>query len=329
MPAFELPTLSLPFPACINPHHDAVNESCRSWFISMEFEDQEGVLREYESVRCCELMARGFPCIGPTELGNLTTLGFWMFMLDDSVDQGPMSMPHTAARQHLDRVFSLISGARDKSSSLTKLEESGVILVSRILDEMTPVGRVRLLDDIRTLFDRVTHQVETSSRFPDKVPDLLSIARHRRIASAALVTFRLGEYAHHAELPEAFYRSILFEALQDSAADVVTMINDLYSYEKEHQHLEIHNYVVACQDLLGGTLDEAVTFLVRLLNSRVRCFQQARERLPELIRTQAFSTGEQHAIQLYVQMLEHWMRGNLDWSEKVPRYNAIRQQQSR
>lgn len=328
MPAFDLPSLSLPFPARLNAHHDRVNETCRAWFVAMGFENPQHMLCEYASTRSCDLVARGFPGIGPAELENVTLLTFWMFLLDDGLDQGTSSLPHVAARQHLDRIFALISGSTRVAPAQTALERSGVILMSRMLDDMTPTGRTRFLDEIRLLFDWVSHEVEVRSQFPSRVPDLASIIRQRRVTSAAMVIFRAGEYANHAELPEAFHRSLLFEALQDSATDVIAMVNDLFSYEKEKQHLETQNYVVVCQHLLGGNLDEAVAFFVRLLDTRVRSFEQARERLPQLIREQAFSSGERQAIELFVDMLENWMRGNLDWSVQVPRYNDIRRQPS-
>ncbi|AMB84920.1 hypothetical protein AWM79_06185 [Pseudomonas agarici] len=323
MPTFDLSLFSIPFESRINPHHEAVTEASRSWFRSMEFENHEYVMQEYENNRPCELVARGFPDIGPVELERVTNLTFWFFLLDDGLDQGAKSLPPAAARQRLERMLSLLRGPADAISPDTALERSGVSLMTSMLDEMTPRGRTRFLDEIAGLFSWVSHEVE--ARASSGVPDLLSFVRQRRSTCAAMVIFRAGEYANHAELPDAFHQSRLFETLQNCATDVIAMVNDLFSYDKEMLHAESNNYVPVCRHLLEAPIDESVAFLHRLLASRVNCFQKARKRLKALIETLAFSAIEQRAIRLFADMLEHWMRANLDWSLQVPRYNDFHQ----
>ncbi|MGY2234506.1 terpene synthase family protein [Pseudomonas gingeri] len=322
MPAFDLPPLHMPFPSRINPHLDAANKASRSWFCSLGFENHDHVMQEYESSRSCELVARGFPNIGPVELERVTNLTFWMFLLDDGLDQGIKSLPPEAAKNRLDRMFSLISLPAHEVSADSALERCGMILMASMLDEMTPRGRARFLEEIAGLFGWVSYEV--ASRSNTDIPDLLSFVKQRRSTCAAMVIFRAGEYANHAELPEAFYQSQLFGTLQDSATDAIAMVNDLLSYDKEMLHAETNNYVVVCQHLLDVSIDEAVAFISRLLASRIQCFQQAQKRLPAMIESQAFSDTEHRAIRLYVEMLEHWMRANLDWSLEVPRYNDFR-----
>lgn len=322
MSTFNLPPLFVPFPSYINVHHDSANEASRSWFHSMGFDDLDSVMQQYESNRSCDLVARAFPSVGPLELEHLTNLAFWMFLLDDGLDQGALSLSSDDGRKRLERVFSLLSAPPGEARPETALERSGVMMIEPMLKGMTYEGGQRLLDEFRMLFSWVAHEVERRSCA--EVPDLLAFAHQRRFTSAARVVFRAGEYANHAEVPTAFHQSRLYETLQDSAIDVITLVNDLISYEKEAEYGEVNNYVVVCQRLLDVPVDDAVTFLLTLLDARIQCFQREQKRIAGFIESRNFSRDERHAIQCYVQMLETWMSGNLDWSLHVPRYNAIR-----
>jgi germacradienol/geosmin synthase len=322
MSAFVLPPLSLPFSLRINPHHDVAEEASRSWFRSMGFDNLERVMHEYESNRSCDLVARAFPDAGQLELEHLTNLVFWMFLLDDGLDQGALSLSSDEGRKRLERMFSLLSAPAGEARPQTPLERSGVLMIAPMLEAMTGEGGRRLLEEIRMLFSWVAHEVQRRSCA--ELPDLLAYAHQRRFTSAARVVFRAGEYANHAEVPAVFHQSRLFETLQDSATDVITLVNDLISYEKEAEYGEINNYVVVCQQLLGSSIDDAVAFLLALLDARLQCFQRERKRVAGFIEKHTFSNDERQAIRRYVQMLEDWMSANLDWSLRVPRYNDLR-----
>lgn len=322
MTTFDLPSLFVPFPSRINPHHDAADEASRSWFLSMGFENPDSVMQQYENNRSCDLVARAFPDVGLLELEHLTNLVFWMFLLDDGLDQGVLSLSSDDGRKRLERMYALLSAATGEARPETALERSGVMMIAPMLKAMSREGAQRLLDEVRMLFSWVAHEVQRRSCA--EVPDLLAYAHQRRFTSAARVVFRAGEYANHAEVPAAFHQSRLHETLQDSATDVITLINDLISYEKEAEYGEVNNYVVVCQHLLGACIDDAVTFLRSLLDARIECFRREQRRVAEFIERSAFSIDEREAIQRYVQMLETWMSANLDWSLRVPRYNAIR-----
>ncbi|MBC3363041.1 hypothetical protein [Pseudomonas sp. SWRI154] len=322
MSAFVLPRLSVPFSLRINPHHDIAEEASRSWFRSMGFDNVESVMREYERNRSCGLVARAFPDVGPLELEHLTSLVFWLFLLDDGLDQGALSLPSDEGRKRLERVFSLLSAPPGEACPQTALERSGVLMIAPMLEVMSREGGRRLLEEIRMLFSWVAHEVQRRSCA--ELPDPLAYAHQRRFTSAARVVFRAGEYANHAELPAIFHQSRLFETLQDSATDVITLVNDLFSYEKEAEYGEINNYVVVCQRWLDSSINDAVALLLRLLDARVDCFQREQKRVAVFIEEQAFSSDERQAIRRYVQMLEEWMSANLDWSSRVPRYNDLR-----
>lgn len=322
MSSFVLPPLSVPFSLRINPHHDIAEEASRSWFRSMGFDNLESVMREYERNRSCDLVARAFPDVGPLELEHLTNLVFWLFLLDDGLDQGALSLPSDEGRKRLERMFSLLSAPTGEARPQTALERSGVLMIAPMLEAMSREGGLRLLEEIRMLFSWITHEVQRRSCA--ELPDPLAYAHQRRFTSAARVVFRAGEYANHAELPAIFHQSRLFETLQDSATDVITLVNDLFSYEKEAEYGEINNYVVVCQRWLDSSIDDAVALLLRLLDARIHCFQREQKRVAGFIEEQVFSSDERQAIRRDVQMLEEWMSANLDWSSHVPRYNDLR-----
>ncbi|NWB26764.1 terpene synthase family protein [Pseudomonas gingeri] len=245
----------------------------------------------------------------------------WIFLLDDALDQGALRNRVGEAETLLARLFSLFSADQGVPPATPGLEQAGVALVAAIGSALSPQGQRRFIADIRAYFDAVLKEIE--ARASGEPLDLLAFAEVRRYTGATHLLFSAGESAQHAELPDAFCRSWPFQILQDSASDVVVLVNDIFSYGKESHYDEINNYVVVCQHHLGLSLQAAMVFVNDLSSARLQAFEQARARLPLFIERQQYPHTQRAAIERYIDMLESWMSGNLAWSLQVPRYNDV------
>ncbi|MGY2223006.1 terpene synthase family protein [Pseudomonas gingeri] len=319
IPAFDRPPIHLPFASRINPHLGPASRASDAWLESMGLIDP-ATRQVLDSGRFGELNARVFPDVDAIGLEHMISLMSWLFLLDDALDQGELNHHVIATEALLERLFSQL--AQDPLAPAAKpgLELAGCALIGSIRRGLSTAGQRRFLGEIRAYFDAVLKEVEI--RAAGEVPDLLAFALVRRYTGASQLMFSAGEYANHAELPEAFCRTRPFQALQQSTSDVLVLVNDIFSYAKESRFGEINNYVVVCRHHLGLSVREAMAFVNGLVTSRVRTFEQARERLPAFLDQQRYTDLERQAIERYADALESWMSGNLDWSLEVPRYNA-------
>ncbi|AMB84919.1 hypothetical protein AWM79_06180 [Pseudomonas agarici] len=320
----DLPSIHIPFVSRINPHQDEAARASSDWLESMGLLNPQAH-RSLEAGRFFELASRSYPEVQVRELEWMISLISWIFLLDDALDQGALRNRVGEAEALLARLFSLLSADQDVAPATSGLEQAGVALMGSIGSALSPHGQQRLLADIRAYFDAVLKEIE--ARVSGEPLDLLAFAEVRRYTGATHLMFCAGEAARHTELPDAFCRSWPFQVLQDTASDVVVLVNDIFSYGKESHYDEINNYMMVCQHHLGLSLQEAMTFVNDLLNDRVRAFQQARARLPLFIERQRYPHAQRVAIERYVDTLKNWMSGNLVWSSQVPRYNDVRVRQ--
>ncbi len=324
MSYINLPPIHIPFVSRINPHQDEATRASDAWLESM------GLLncparRSLEAGRFFELASRVYPGVQARELEWMISLISWIFLLDDALDQGALRNRVGEAEALLARLFSLLSADQNVAPATSGLEQAGVALMGSISSALSRQGQQRLLSDLRAYFDAVLKEIE--ARVSGEPLDLLAFAEVRRYTGATHLMFCAGEAARHAELPDAFCGSWPFQVLQDTASDVVVLVNDIFSYGKESHYDEINNYMMVCQHHLGLSLQDAMRFVNDLLNARVRAFQQARARLPLFIERQQYPHAHRVAIECYVNTLENWMSGNLAWSSQVPRYNDVRVRQ--
>ncbi|MBV6749804.1 hypothetical protein KV580_05810 [Pseudomonas chlororaphis] len=320
MPAFDLPLIHLPFASRINPHQDEATRASNAWLESMGLVNRD-VRRTLDSGRFFELAARVYPDAQAPGLQQMINLITWIFLLDDELDQGLLKDRVPEAQALLERLFGQFSVPRTAPAPKPGIEQSGCVLFASISEGLSPHGRRRFLQDLRDYFDSTLKEIE--ARAAGETPDLLAFVQVRRYTGATQLMFSGGEAANQAEVPDGFCRSRIFQALQDSANDVVVLVNDIFSFGKESHGGEINNYVVVCQHHLGLSLREAMDFVNRLVASRVQTFEQARERLPSFIGQQRYSDTERKAIEQYIAMLESWMSGNLAWSLRTPRYHNL------
>jgi len=318
MPRVDLPEISLPFASRINPHQDAATRSSNAWLESMGLVNRD-VRRTLDSGRFFELAARVYPDAQARGLQQMINLITWIFLLDDELDQGVLKDQVTPAQALLERLLRQFSSPHDAPAPKPGIEQSGCALFASISEGLSPHGQRRFFQDIRDYFDSTLKEIE--ARAAGEVPDLLAFVQVRRYTGATQLMFSGGEAANRAEVPEGFCRSRIFQALQDSANDVVVLVNDIFSHGKESHGGEINNYVVICQHHLELSLREAMDFVNRLVTSRVHTFELAREKLPLFIGQQRYSDAERKAIEQYIAMLESWMSGNLAWSLRTPRYH--------
>ncbi|KAI9000522.1 terpenoid synthase [Trametes punicea] len=201
----------------------------------------------------------------------------------------------------------------DDGSALAKMTRE---FKERLLASIGPNSYRRFLMHCDNYVDAVAQEAEYRER--GQVLDVASFQRLRRENSAIRLCFGLFEYALGIDLPDRIFQDEHFMTLYWAAADMVCWSNDVYSYDMEQAKGHAGNNIVtvlmrqydldlqAASNLVGEHFEE--------LTER---FVKARKELSRL----DGSLGD--GVAKYVEAMEHWVIGNLEWSFESQRYFGI------
>ncbi|KAG0704562.1 isoprenoid synthase domain-containing protein [Suillus ampliporus] len=155
---------------------------------------------------------------------------------------------------------------------------------------------------------------EVDNRAKGVVNDVESYIDLRRDLSGCKSCFALIEFVSNIYLPDDVVSHPVIMALEESANDFVSWSNDIFSYNMEQSHHSTHNLVAVLMIDKGLDLQGAVDHCAQLSKSAIQRFEENRALLP--------SWGEEvdRQVAIYVQGLQNWMAGSLNWSFETARY---------
>jgi germacradienol/geosmin synthase len=112
-------------------------------------------------------------------------------------------------------------------------------------------------------------------------------------------------------------------ALENSAADYVCLLNDVFSYQKEIQFEgELHNGVLVVENFFGVSRERAIELVNSLMTSRLEQFQHVvSKELPALFDSFELDVDARDVLTGYAGELKNWLAGILRWHEGTGRYD--------
>jgi germacradienol/geosmin synthase len=157
----------------------------------------------------------------------------------------------------------------------------------------------------------------------NRIPDPVDYIEMRRKTSGSELTMNLSRLAHGRQVPQEIYRTRPVRGLDNSAADFACLANDIFSYQKEIEFEgELNNGVLVIQNFLGCGLRQAVGIVNDLMTSRMRQFERiVAAELPALYEEFGLDAAAQETLNGYVEELQNWMAGVLEWHRKTRRYD--------
>ncbi|OSD06378.1 terpenoid synthase [Trametes coccinea BRFM310] len=198
----------------------------------------------------------------------------------------------------------------DDGSALAKMTRE---FKYRLLASCGPNSYRRFLMHCDEYVNAVAREAEFRER--GQVLDLESYQTLRRENSAIRVCFGLFEYALGIDLPDFVFQDEHFMTLYWAAADMVCWSNDVYSYNMEQAKGHNGNNIVTVLMQQKGIDLQAASNLVgdhfaQLMNR----FVDTKQRLP------SFGAALDDPVLKYIEAMEHWVIGNLEWSFESQRY---------
>ncbi|WP_240490601.1 terpene synthase family protein [Amycolatopsis vancoresmycina] len=306
------PSLELPLPLRLSPHLAEARARNVDWARQQGFLD--GVVWDERKLRAADL--------------PLCAAGI---LPDAAADALDVTSDWLTWRTYADDYYPLVFGAtRDLAGAKTANRRLAAFMPVDGLPMPTPATALETgLADLwpRTPAERrpaVRRAVETmtsswlwelANQAHNRIPDPIDYVGMRRRTFGADLTMTLSRGR---AIPPELQRTRPVQTLENAAADVAALANDLYSYRKEIQYEgELHNAVLVVRNFLDCTEERAAEVVTDLVHARLAEFEHAAAtELPALYRDEA----TEELLQGFVQELRDWLAGIVHWHENSARY---------
>ncbi len=324
---FEMPELYMPFTLRMNPHLDAGRTQTLEWALSMGFGNEPenlGLWSEEkvddEDYSYCAAMSHPE---GSLEEFELTSNWFvWATFFDDYF---PARFFNTrdffGGKAFMDRLAQFMTlDPSDPVPVVTNPVERGMAdLWPRTLAVMSETKAPRYRDSVQDLLDSWVW--ELVNHVQNRIPDPVDYIEMRRDTFGS----GLGQILSEPEsdiIPPEIFRTRPMRALANCASDATMLMNDIVSYRKEVElEGELNNGVLVVQHFLDCDLQRAVDVVNDLRTARFRQFEHVKAtELPALFDQFHLIRRARRALMAYVQSLEDWASGVIQWHLDTGRY---------
>jgi germacradienol/geosmin synthase len=163
---------------------------------------------------------------------------------------------------------------------------------------------------------------ELANHMQHRIPDPVDYIEMRRKTFGADLTMTLRQLTPGREIPSHIYRTRPMQRLVNSAADYACLTNDVFSYRKEIEvEGELHNAALVMQHVLDCDAQCGINVVNDLMTSRMRQFEHiVATELPALFDELDLDMATRQKLQAYVDGLQDWMAGILNWHRETGRY---------
>jgi germacradienol/geosmin synthase len=326
-----LPELYMPYRARVNPSLERARRHCIDWSREMGFYLSvpgvpEAAIWTAEKVAAydfADCAARLHPDCSPEALDVSSAWLTWGTYGDDLFPALYGSARNLAAAKAQSDRLSLFMplDCASMPPPATPLERGLADLWVRTATALSP-------DDRRSFRKSVEDMTESwlwelLNQMEHRVPDPVDYIEMRRRTFGSDMTMNLARVTKGRDLPPAVLESRAMRGLEDSAQDYACFMNDVFSYQKEIEFEgELHNIRLVIERFLDIGKDEALVVVGDLMTSRMRQFEHILENdLPILVEDLALDEPAREALAAYVEGLQDWMAGILDWHVITRRYD--------
>jgi germacradienol/geosmin synthase len=331
MHAVELPELWMPHPLRVNRHLPDLRAESETWAREMGMvSDGRQTSRhaiwtrsQFQAMTVDQLTAWTLPDAAPADLRLNHRFNIWALAWDDYFASAfKRTGDMQGAREFTVRLHAFLrpeGGAR--SPEPVNAVERGLADLQR---QLFPPRLAHWRRDFnRALAQYIDAGVEelANSR-AGRVPHLIDYAPFRRESFAAHTAPYSVELSTGARIPERIRSSRTIRGLLAAFMDVMGLANDIASYDREvHEEHDVNNLVVVMATSLGIPLGDAVPAAVRLVNSRLRDFEQLRrDELPLLVRRCGLRHEERAELETWIGGACSFLSGLHAWYTGAPRY---------
>lgn len=309
----ELPEIYCPFPPALNPHAEDSERYALEWaerFGLTGDGDNNGIAR----ARLGYLSGFVYPTVSKAALRVGTAWFDWLMVYDDLwLDKRARVLRTTPERMAAfqDRAVAIMSG-----SPVSDADEP---LLRSLVDLREAFLGLRPGWDMSPFIHRFRNYIqsgfwEAANLWDNVVPRLPTYVNMRRQTGSLFATYQIGALMKGIELAPEVRAHAALEQLEIMANNYTCWQNDVYSFLREYTDGTVNNLVIVLKHERQCGFQAALERAAEMCRSEVEAYVELRDRLPRI------GLPVDANLKSYLELLESWMRGLMDWTHATRRY---------
>jgi hypothetical protein len=311
---FFVPEISSALPLEFHADVARIDERCAAWArprLTAYF-GKAALAERYIRQRMPRWACACYPHMGVDWEFALPNMMIPSGIADDAFSRPGIQESVRAATALRDRYFGVLDGhpAGDDFPAGRMLGEALDLATPR----MAPTVAERYRDAYRSIFHSAVQEAER--RNGDNLPDFATYMRGRRTNLFGYWATIQTEFALGIDLTRELDENQDLALARDLTIDHMILVNDLYSFPKEHDAGETMNAVWILVARQGRALQEAIDRLAQLIGETEAAFTAARRRIAR------GDLAGRADVSRYVTELGHLITGNIYYHERTTRYHG-------
>lgn len=305
-----LAPLLCPLPPSLNPHVEHAHAQTLAWAVKFQLvQPQSKQLGRLGAARLAWLAALANPELSRDDLEFVTDWMTWLTCYDDLCDAAAIGRDPEDWGAMSSRFIAIIQD-QCQPQPAEPLACALANLCQRLRQRTDAIWIARFACDVKQCFQ--ANRWETMIHASHVPADLATYTKMRPLTSAVYTCFDLVAISAGLDPSASWLTHAYIEQLENMANNHICWVNDLFGLAKEIKENNQNNLVLVLQHELQLTLQAAVDRAVAMCNAEMNAFLA----LAALFSTEASEVG----CQRYINGLQSWMRGNLDWYAQTGRY---------
>ncbi|RWS24991.1 Terpene synthase metal-binding domain protein-like protein [Leptotrombidium deliense] len=147
-----------------------------------------------------------------------------------------------------------------------------------------------------------------------RIPPLAEFLEYRHFTGGVDPSLNLIEIARNIFIPDVVAANVTFQRLCYLSGNIVVLVNDIYSFEKEKLCGQLNNLVTVMKNEYNISDEEAIKKATDFINDEIKKFLVIERLMP------IFEEEMNDCVQKYVDGCKTWITGNHDWGFESGRY---------
>ncbi|MFD8933684.1 hypothetical protein ACFV0R_00225 [Streptomyces sp. NPDC059578] len=313
-----------PVPHAMNVHVDEVQEQALEWARDIGIVSSEKFFQECMECGYARFSSLAYPNASLADLSLATRWTVFLFAVDVHTDETPYDSLSPEYLAFLRNMGTIVSPKANSPIEPESLKSP----FGRALLELWITSRTQFKNPgWERRFSRCFHEYQSSVlweialRRTGEVPDYLTFSTYKLRSCVAPIGVGLVELISPTVLPDAVLDSFLMENVRLLVCDLINMVTDLGSLQREHAFEAVPNTFTSLQHTLGSTSHETVRHYTSLLQARMNTLLSIRDRIEYFYPSTCAHERHIPAAKDYIDEVILWLGGSMEFIHESHRYS--------
>ena len=302
----------------MSPYLDRARIRHLDWVRDRDLVHSDAGMREYVSWDLPQAVARTYPYASADDQYMFMNWFSLAFLFDDQFDATIPERPDRVAEVAREMITVPFRPAGTEPDLVCPITLAWAEVWAWMSDGTSGTWQDRFAGNWARFL--AAHAAEIRLGASGTVPDLDAYRALRRNTVGIPHSLDAIERSRRFEVPAQVQAHPLMRRLREAATDTIAYMNDIHSLEREERRGDPHNLVVVLRRGLGCSRGAALREAVRMTYEQLDTFTTLQAYMPRICGELGLSASERAAVEMSVEGMRHWIRGNHDWALNSGRY---------